>query len=183
MHSTLKITSVCLLFFLIHCKPKSYHIDISNEDLKSVDDLLYYKNKLFTGILSSKVNTQTINEVSYLEGKKHGKEQKLYANGTIAATRFYHNGKKSGTHKAWWSNGQLKFVKQYDNHGNSIGIQREWYSNGKQAKELNFVQGKESGSQKIWNYQGKIVANYQVIHGERFGFIGSVNCKSDYYVD
>jgi len=181
--TTIKITSVGLLFFLFNCKPKTYHIDVSNKDLKSVDNLLYYRNKPFSGILSSKVDTLIINTVSYLEGKKHGKEQKLYANGKIAATRLYLNGKKSGIHKAWWSNGQLKFEKKYDDNGNPIGIQREWYSNGKQAKELNYIQGKESGSQKMWDYQGKIVANYQVIYGERYGFIGSVNCKSDNYVD
>ncbi len=183
MYVTTKIIFVFLLFSLFSCNPKTHNLDVSNKDLKPKGDLLYYKDKPFSGILSSRVDTLAINKVSYLEGRKHGEEQKLFANGKLAAIRFYQNGKKSGIHKAWWSNGQLKFIKKFDSDGNPVGIQQEWYSNGKLAKEFNYIDGKESGSQKIWDYQGKIVANYQVINGERFGLIGSVNCKSDNYVD
>ena len=145
MHNLIKIICILLIFNLFSCKPKTYHLDVSNTDLESKENLLYYKNQPFSGTLSSKVDTVVINEANYLNGKKHGKEQKLYANGEIAVLRFYQNGKKSGIHKAWWNNGQLKFVRQFDNYGNPTGIQQEWYSNGKLAKELHYMNGNGIG--------------------------------------
>ncbi|MBW1298985.1 toxin-antitoxin system YwqK family antitoxin [Aquimarina litoralis] len=183
MYNIFKITFLFLILSLFSCKPKTYNIDIKNKNLKFAGSLLYYNDQPFSGILSSKVDTVVVNTISYLQGVKHGKEEKLHANGKIALIRFHQNGKETGTHKAWWSNGQLKFIKNFNNEGLPIGMQQEWHSNGKQAKELNYKEGKEFGSQKMWDYNGKIIANYQVINGERFGLIGSVNCKSDNYVD
>ncbi|TSE04178.1 toxin-antitoxin system YwqK family antitoxin [Aquimarina algiphila] len=183
MSTILKTRYLFLIFLLYACNSEVNDLNINDRNLTLDNGYMYYKDKLYSGTLFSKIDTLTVNEITYLEGKKHGKEQKFFFNGKLAVLRFYTHGKKSGTHKAWWNNGQLKFVNHFDINGNPIGTQRAWYSNGKLAEELNYTNGKEDGTQKLWDFNGKIKANYQVLNGERFGLIGSLNCKSDNYVD
>ncbi len=183
MHAILKIRYLVLFFLIYACNYESIDLTIDDKNLTLSKGILSYKGKRYSGTLSSKIDTLTVNRISYLNGKKHGKEEKFFFNGKLAAVRFYTHGKKSGTHKAWWDNGQLEFVYHFDTKGNKIGIHNEWYSNGQLAKAFNFTDGKQDGTQKMWDYNGKIKANYQVINGERFGLIGSINCKPNNYVD
>ncbi|RKM92416.1 toxin-antitoxin system YwqK family antitoxin [Aquimarina sp. AD10] len=183
MYPILKIRFLLFLFFLNTCDSEVNNLNINDKDLALANGVMYYKDMPYSGTLSSKIDTLIVNRITYLNGKKHGKEQKFFFNGELAAVRFYTDGKKSGTHKGWWDNGQLEFVYHFDDNGNQIGMQQEWYSNGQLAKEFNFTNGKEDGTQKKWDFKGKIIANYLVINGERFGLIGSINCKPDNYVD
>ncbi|UZO80135.1 hypothetical protein NBT05_14410 [Aquimarina sp. ERC-38] len=179
------VLTVFLFFILLlnSCTSQMQELDISDKELTLKDGMMYYQNKPFTGMLFSKTDTITLAKIPYLEGKKHGKEERFYHNGARAAVRYFTNGKESGTHKAWWNNGQLEFIHQFDDFGNPTGVQRDWYASGQLAKEFNYIDGKENGTQRIWNVDGKIKANYQVIQGERFGLIGAEGCKSDTYVD
>ena len=176
---------VCLFSFLIiiSCDSKVRRLSIDDNELKLEDSIMLYKKKPYTGILFSKVDTTTTYSVTYVKGKKEGKEQQFYLNGDLAVERFYTQGKKSGTHRAWWNNKQPKFIHHYDNIGNFVGAQREWYSNGQMNKEFNYREGQEEGTQKLWDVDGKIIANYQVRNGEKFGLIGSEFCKSGAYED
>ena len=185
MRLILKIYTITLLFFLIACEPapQVMKLDIKNADLKLTDGIMLYKGKPYTGNTFFKNDTIVINTASYVNGKKHGEEKRFFYNGNVAVSRSYTNGEPTGTHKTWWENKQLKSVYDFDEAGNKIGIHREWYRDGRLAKEFHYTNGKEDGTQKIWNLDGEIEANYIVINGERFGLIGSVNCKPDNYVD
>ncbi len=168
---------VFLITFLSACQPSIKNLNLTNDDLAFKNEIILYKEKPYSGTLFSKNDTLTTYQAMYVDGKKHGKEQKFFYNGTIAELRFYTQGKKSGTHRSWWNKEQLKSEYHFDNTGHYIGLQQEWYPNGQLAKEFNYTNGKENGTQKTWNSAGQITANYVVINGERFGFIGSKSCK------
>lgn len=165
------------IFCLYSCQSKVNKFNITDDNLSFSNGVMLYKEKPYSGILFSKIDTVTTYNAIYLEGKKHGKEQKFFYKGDLAELRYYTNGKKSGTHRTWWNKEQIKLEYHFDTAGNQIGTQREWYSNGQLFKEFNYHNGKEDGTQKSWDITGKINANYIVIDGERFGFIGSKNCN------
>ena len=165
------------IFLLNACQSKVQNLSVNDSHLSLVDGVMLYEQQPYSGILFSKTDTLTIYKVTYLKGQKHGMEQKYFHNGNLAQVRHYTKGKESGTHKAWWDKTQLMSEYHFDSVGNQIGLQREWHTNGQLAKEFNYNNGEESGAQKSWDFTGKIKANYVVINGERFGFIGSKNCK------
>ncbi|WP_344927947.1 hypothetical protein [Aquimarina addita] len=154
-------------------------MNVNDNDLKLVNEIMLYKEEPFSGILFSKTDTLTIYKATYENGKKHGKEQKFFYNGSLAESGFYTGGNKSGTHLAWWNKNQLKSEYHYDDTGNFIGVQQEWFGNGQLSKEFHYNEyGEEDGTQKLWNFAGKIRANYTVIAGKRYGLTPSEGCKS-----
>ena len=185
-----------LILVLSACQSKVITLNVTNKNLALVNGIMLYKEKPYSGMLFSKIDTLntykdmyvpgkvfskmdtlTTYTAMYLEGKKHGKEQKFFYNGTLAEVRFYTQGNKSGKHQTWWDKKQLKAEYHFSHAGDYMGKQREWHHNGQLAKEFNYNNGKEDGTQKLWDFDGKIKANYEVINGERFGFIGSKDCK------
>jgi len=172
-----KIKCFFLCILLYACQAKVDNLDINNKELTLANGLMLYKEKPYTGTLFSKTDTLTTYKVTYVKGKKHGKEQKFFFNGDMAELRFFNDGIKNGTHHSWWNKDQLKSVKHFDSLGNYTGPHLEWYSNGQLTKELNYINGKEDGPQKKWDITGKITANYIVVNGERFGLIGSKKCN------
>lgn len=177
MFSFSNVQYVLLIFLLCSCQSKVHRLEITDDELNFSNGIMLYKEKPYSGILFSKIDTVTTYSAVYQEGKKHGKEQKFFYKGDLAELRYYNKGKKSGTHRSWWNKEQIKFEYHFDINGNQIGTQREWYSNGQLFKEFNYYNGKEDGPQKSWDITGKIDINYVVIAGERFGFIGSKNCN------
>lgn len=150
-----------------------------NKNLELINGVLYYNTIPFNGTLKSfnSVN-QTNNLVNYLDGKKSGKELKMFLNNSISEIRYYKQGIKTGIHKAWRTNGKQKFEYPYNDEGKYHGTLKEWYPNGQLVKEFNYMNGKESGTQKMWQSNSNIRANYTVINGERFGLIGLKKCYS-----
>jgi len=168
---------VLLILWLCSCQSEVHRLEITDEGLNFSNGIMLYKEKPYSGILFSKIDTVTTYSAMYQEGKKHGKEQKFFFKGDLAELSYYTKGIKSGTHRSWWNKEQMKFEYHFDTMGNKIGTQREWYSNGQLFKEFNYRNGQEDGTQKSWDITGKINVNYVVIAGERFGFIGSKNCN------
>lgn len=183
MPKILNFKYILLAFLISGCQLENNDISINNEYLSLNDSIMLYKDKPFSGILFSKIDTLTTYKAAYMNGKKHGEEQKFFFNGKLSESKTFTNGKKTGIHKAWWNNNQIMSEYHFDDHGNLVGKQREWFSNGKLLKELNYIQGKEDGLQKKWDFKGKLIANYRVINGESFGLISSNTCKPDTYVD
>ena len=173
---------ISLLFLCLACeKNNSPQIVLLQEysQLETRNGILYHEKNVFTGVLKSfdSVN-QTHNTVTYRNGKKEGEERKLFINNELAERRFYSRGIKVGTHKAWSTNGQQKFEYPYNDNGVYHGTIKEWYPNGQLVKEFHYSSGKEIGTQKMWTSKGKLVANYAVVKGERFGLIGLKKCYS-----
>ena len=162
---------------LYACQTKVHKLNINDQDLALTNAIMLYEEKPYSGTLFSKTDTLITYQANYLHGIKHGKEQKYFYNGNLAEERFYTKGKKTGTHRAWWDNNQLKLEQHFDSIGQPKGSHREWYRNGQLSKEFNYRNGQEDGMQKSWDIKGELSANYVVIQGERFGFIGSKNCN------
>ena len=54
-------------------------------------------------------------DVSFLEGKKHGTERRWFYNGKAYYEKNYQRGKLHGFHKEWDMQGSLKLDESWDN--------------------------------------------------------------------
>ena len=151
--------------------------EYDSTSFETKNGVLFFKGTPFYGVLHSydSIN-ETRNVISYLNGKKHGEERKLYSNNKPAEHRTYERGIKVGIHKGWWKNGQQKFEYVFNDQGYYHGKLREWYANGQLFKAFQYENGVEVGSQKMWLSNGNIRANFTVVNGERFGLIGLKKC-------
>ncbi|MDB4297556.1 hypothetical protein N9901_02245 [Flavobacteriaceae bacterium] len=168
------ITFLIILCFSCTTKVEVKELDTS---FKKENRLMYQQGELYTGTLfySNKAN-DTLWKKEYHKGMLHGAYKKWHTNGTLTENRSYHNNLKAGTHYGWWSNGKPKFKFSFNDNGTYEGTFYNWYSSGKIFKQLNFKDGFEDGAQKAWNSQGKLIANYYIANGEKYGLIGSKSC-------
>lgn len=152
-------------------------VDALDENLKLDNGVLFYKEVPYNGVLVSYYEAEKLkSKIEYVDGKKHGSENQWYINGNKFIERFYKEGFKTGVHKAWWEDGTQKFEYHFNEKGEFHGIVKEWYKNAQIFRVFNYVNGKELGSQRMWKSDGAIKANYEVVHGERFGLIGLKKC-------
>jgi antitoxin component YwqK of YwqJK toxin-antitoxin module len=122
-------------------------------------------------------NRDTILVEGYVNGLQNGISKKWFANNKLMEQRFYFNGKKNGTQLAFWENGNKKF--QFTAKDDAYeGEMKEWKVDGKLIHLANYKNGQEEGTQKLWYDNGKIRANYVIIKGERFGLLGTKNCRN-----
>jgi len=170
---------VCILIlFFTSCHNNDIEHFIKGEiKTELLNGVLFLNSKPFKGILLSyHENGTKKSEIRYKKGKKYGMEKKWYKNGKIKMERQYFNGMKVNVHKGWWENEKLKYRYIFDNNGRYDGKVEEWYVNGQKLKEFNYTMGIENGEQKLWDLDGNIIANYDVINGERYGLIGLKKC-------
>ncbi|MDD7884855.1 toxin-antitoxin system YwqK family antitoxin [Flavivirga sp. 57AJ16] len=152
-------------------------IEASNPNLKLDNGILLYKKVPFTGHLQTYyVDKNLKSDIEYVEGKKEGYEKHWFKNGSISMERYYIKGLKSGIHKAWWNDTVLKFEYHFNEKGEYHGMVKEWYKTKQLYRDFNYLNGKEVGRQRLWKLNGTIKANYEVVHGERFGLIGLKKC-------
>lgn len=188
-----KIYSILFIAVFISCLHKNQEIKTATIKKKNVipnivkdksdtnftfkNGLLFFKDKLFSGIVNEYYTSSKIKSSSqYYQGKREGFYNGWYQNGTKWFERNYTNGFKTKTHLGWFDNGSLMFRYQFNNQGDYNGEIVEWYANKQKFKEFHFVDGVEDGSQKMWQPNGKIKANYVTKNGERFGVIGLKKC-------
>ena len=153
------------------------NLDVEKTVIKN--GVLFYNNVSFTGeTINYDAINKTKNNVVYVNGKKDGIAKKWFLNGSLAEVRHYKNGLKVGMHQSWWENGNKKFVYYFNDNGAYEGNVRDWYTNGQLFKNFNYKNGKESGIQQMWQSTGKIRANYNVVHGDRYGLIGLKKCAT-----
>ena len=154
-------------------------VESSTDGLELVNGVLEFNKIPFSGRLINSFSKDKLkSEIFYTEGEKHGSEKFWFESGVLAQERFYINGFKSGMHRAWWSSNQPKFVYHFNNRGAFDGEVKEWYKTGQLYMSFNYKNGKEKGSQRLWKVDGTIKANYEVIHGDRFGLIGLKKCSN-----
>lgn len=137
--------------------------------LKSEQGLVYYGNKVFTGLSVDLYSDGSIREkIEYKNGKRNGSIARWFPSGIKSYEGNYINNKLSGTILSWWANGNLRKENNFDN-GKLHGIQKQWYQSGKKFKVLNINQGKEEGIQTAWRENGKIYTNYEARDGRIYG--------------
>ena len=103
--------------------------------------------------------------------------QKKYPNGQLMEYREFRNNMKNGKQIAYWYNGNKRFEYIAKNDV-SEGELKEWDFNGKLFHLAHYKNGQEEGVQKLWYENGKIRANYIILHGRRYGLLGTKNCKN-----
>ena len=103
--------------------------------------------------------------------------QKKYPNGQLMEYREFRNNMKNGKQIAYWDNGNKRFEYIAKNDV-SEGELKEWDFNGKLFHLAHYKNGQEEGVQKLWYENGKIRANYIILHGRRYGLLGTKNCKN-----
>ncbi len=101
-------------------------------------------------------------EISYRQGKRHGKALEFFPNGQLKLEWIYQDGKLDGTSKEYYESGELYREHEYSNNtriglkvfykngrvkaeyqfkdGNQHGLARQYYENGMFESEGNFVQ-------------------------------------------
>jgi antitoxin component YwqK of YwqJK toxin-antitoxin module len=92
---------------------------------------------------------------NYVNGQLHGVQERWwYHNGRQANKENYVNGKKYGLQEDWYENGRQAYKWNYVN-GQQHGVQEARFDNGQQQFKLNFVNGKEHGVQEYWYEDGQ----------------------------
>lgn len=147
------------------------------ENFELINGVLHYNDELFSGELNEyHPDKQLKMKSKYHLGKLEGKSIKWFQGGSLCEERNYINGNKTGTHNGWWPNGTNRFVYHFNNEGQYEGNILDWFENGLPYRNMNYVNGKEVGLQKIWSNEGKIMGNYSVVNGDRFGLVNFKNC-------
>ena len=151
-------------------------IDYINEDLNKQKGILFYQGIPFSGKLIEKYpNSQLKRKLEFFEGKQDGLSLGWYPDGAKQYHRTFQTGEKDGEHEGWWPNGQMKFKYTFSK-GIYIDELKEWHSNGQLYKFMHYdLSGKEKDL-KMWDETGKIMANYVVRDGRRYGLIGKKSC-------
>ncbi|GGZ82759.1 toxin-antitoxin system YwqK family antitoxin [Algibacter mikhailovii] len=170
---------VVLMGLLFGCNTSTNTVVVNDtyENLRLENGVLFYNTSPFNGVLRSSYASGAVKrQVNYRDGKKDGSEIQWSENGNKLIERYYAQGVKRGIHKAWWDHGILKFEYHFNDRGEYHGEMKEWYESGQPLRAFNYVNGKEDGAQRLWKPDGSIKANYEVVHGERFGLIGLKKC-------
>lgn len=173
----LSILIFCFIAF-VQCrenKSEFVFVEFSDPQIKSIHDSVYYKQIPFSGMLIELSKTDTLMQVTYLNGIKDGYAKRWHSNKLLAEERLFRQGKKEGIHKGWWPNGnpQFEFAISNDEYQNEF---KEWNEAGSLIKFFHYKNGHEEGSQQLWYNDGKVRANYVIKDGRRFGLLGTKNC-------
>lgn len=113
----------------------------SEKEAKEKFDSLFVLDSETFKISFSKDGTKK--ETMFSDGKKHGKQKKMYVNGKRKETE-YENGKKYGMEVVWFSNGRKEKEKYYVS-GKKHGKFCYWNDDGTKRKTRNYVSGKKTG--------------------------------------
>lgn len=156
----------------------SVEVNKDDSQIKIKNGLVYYGDKLFSGILiENYTDGKEKSQTEHYKGQKWGRELKWYHSGQLYTERFYKDGIKDSTNSGYWSNGNKKFEYQFSN-GNYNGSFKEWYPDGNLSIWMNYKNGKEDGNQRGWRENGKLFINYVVKNGKTYGVVKSRLCYS-----
>ena len=135
-----------------------------------------YRDSLFSGILEERFPEGQIRaRTPYRNGVEQGTAYKWHPNGTFREERSYHAGHKHGRHRGWWKDGSPQFLYRFvDGDYDSECI--DWHANGQVAETRRYERGHERGRQRSWSPDGKLLANYVVKDGRRYGRLGAKPC-------
>ncbi len=104
-------------------------------------------------------------------------QKSFYSSGKIREIRHVRNGVRQGLQTAFWENGKKRFEYTAVNDAYE-GELKEWAENGQLFHLAHYKNGQEEGVQKMWHQNGKIRSNFVIIHGRRYGLLGTKNCKN-----
>ena len=155
---------------------KEFIVSENDPEVSRVDGVVFYKGQVFDGFLVDSSGKSLIAKQGYADGLREGEGKKYFEDGSVMEQRSYHLGKKQGIHKVYWANGNLKMRMPFNEEGTFEGKVEKWYESGAPYMMQNYLNGQEEGMQRLWEEDGKLVSNYYVRNGRRFGKIGIKKC-------
>jgi antitoxin component YwqK of YwqJK toxin-antitoxin module/Tfp pilus assembly protein PilF len=103
-----------------------------------------------------------IQEIYFVAGKKHGKNNEFYPNGNPEMVQDFKDDLADGPATSYYYNGGKECELSYRN-GERDGNQVCYYPNGAKKSELTYNNGKANGSYTSYNESGDLTARYQYI--------------------
>jgi antitoxin component YwqK of YwqJK toxin-antitoxin module len=158
--------------------PRQYVL-YNTPTVRNQNDTVYFGHQKFSGFLyqlqANGKDTAMIE--GYCQGLKTGVARKWYPNQMVMEERSYWEGKKHGKQLLFWENGKKKieFMAKADVYEGEV---KEWNEQGRLVHLANYLNGQEEGPQKLWYENGKVKANYLIINSRRYGLLGTKNCKN-----
>ncbi len=101
-----------------------------------------------TTLISFDESGQIRRMTPYINGQKHGTEQKFDASGNLTAEINYQNGQKNGEAKGYFPNRETAFIKQYVN-GKTDGTLTCYFPTGGIAAQFHYQNGLKEGTAQI----------------------------------
>ena len=103
---------------------------VDGDQLEYLDGLMYFEEKLFTGVAVKKYpNGQKEAELNYKAGKMHGLHTGWYENGQKQWEGTSKDGKEDGLSTVWYENGQKKYEGAYE--AGKLISEKSWDEDGK----------------------------------------------------
>tara|TARA_B100001250_G_scaffold413600_1_gene448271 strand:- start:489 stop:1466 length:978 start_codon:yes stop_codon:yes gene_type:complete len=125
---------------------------VINSLYKKNDSLIYFNNKIFTGVAYSKtLEGKRLIESNYLRGILNGTHTEWWQNQGIKIHGRYKSGLKYGRWVEYYENGIIQSEENYKK-GLRDGFSSSWYDNGEKKAKGEFYQGKKLG---VWHYWDK----------------------------
>ncbi|MFT5056259.1 MAG: antitoxin component YwqK of YwqJK toxin-antitoxin module [Pseudoalteromonas distincta] len=109
-------------------------------DFRHEDDLLYYRESLFSGTFKSE-NDEVLEEKQYQKGLRHGIQKTFFLNGNLKQATMYTNGLKNGRSIEYYSCGAKKMNASYT-EGVLGGTLEEWDDSGVLKARKTYFNGK-----------------------------------------
>ncbi len=165
-------------FLLLFCLTTIFAFGQKNKkiplsELDQIRGLYFQRNTIppFTGKAISKYrNGQKQREISFKDGKMHGKAFEWDQFGEKIFQAEYENGMQVGTEYQWYNNGNVKVEVSYVD-GTLEGMAKEFYTDGKKQSEGLFTNGMEEGSHKWWHKNGNLEQEIPFVNGKAEGTI------------
>lgn len=114
-----------------------------------------YENGIFNGPYSTFYNNGQLNLVAnYIEGDMEGLVKRYYDTGELMEEVSFVNSEENGPFKEYYKNGTVKWIGEYENGDNEIGIIQSFNEEGELIKKMNC--GKYLGDymcQTIWTVE------------------------------
>ena len=150
-------------------------VDLDRLTLHADEGRLYDGDAPFTGVAVRHEGDALVERVAYRNGKKDGRAERWYANGTRSERTVYAANRRDGTAETWWPDGTRRSEAHYA-YGVADGVQRQWYRSGALFKEVRLEAGQEAGLQRAWRENGVLYANYEARDGRIYGLRRATLC-------
>lgn len=159
------------------CGAPEQTIEQGDPTLHDRNGVLLHGDTLFSGTLIERADLQLFRKTPYQHGKRHGQALAWYPSGRLAYQKRFRKGDREGTHTGFWPSGQPQFVYRYE-HDLFEGEQVSYYKTGQRAELRHYRHGYEEGQQSAWDGEGRLISNYTVKEGKRYGIVGRFDCVS-----
>lgn len=135
-------------------------------ELETVDSLLYYEGKPYTGEAFFLTNDGMDPMVmrSYVNGLREGAWKVWHANGHLHKHGETKDGLEHGRYLEYYENGIIRYEYWYD-MGARTGKWRGWYETGEKYTERNFENDKLHGRLIHWNEEGEALLTERYKYG------------------